>query len=83
MGAARLPALPDVPTVAESGYPGAQASAWWGLYAAAGTARPIIERFRAAFVESLREERVARQLTEAQQMRLVLSGAEELRKFAR
>jgi tripartite-type tricarboxylate transporter receptor subunit TctC len=33
-------------------------------------------------VESLREERVAQQLTEAQQMTLVLSGGEELRKFA-
>jgi tripartite-type tricarboxylate transporter receptor subunit TctC len=82
MGPTRLPALPDVPTVAETGYPGAQANAWWGLYAPAGTAQPIIERFRTAFVDSVREERVARQLTETQQMRLVLSGAEELRKFA-
>jgi tripartite-type tricarboxylate transporter receptor subunit TctC len=82
MGAARLPALPDVPTVAEGGYPGAQANAWWGLYAPAGTAKPIIERFRTAFVESLREERVSRQLTETQQMQLMLSGPEELRKFA-
>jgi tripartite-type tricarboxylate transporter receptor subunit TctC len=82
MGQNRLAALPDVPTVAESGYPGAQANAWWGLFAPAGTPRPIIERFRTAFVESLREERVARQLGETQQMNLVLSGPEELRKFA-
>jgi tripartite-type tricarboxylate transporter receptor subunit TctC len=82
LGKARLRALPDVPTIAESGYPGVQANAWWGLYAPAGTPKPIIERFRAALVESLRDERVAKQLTETQQMSLVLSGPEELRSFA-
>jgi tripartite-type tricarboxylate transporter receptor subunit TctC len=82
MGQARLRALPDVSTIAESGYPGAQASSWWGFYAPGGTPKPIIERFRTALVESLREERVAKQLTETQQMTLVLSGPEELRRFA-
>jgi tripartite-type tricarboxylate transporter receptor subunit TctC len=82
MGKSRLRALPDVPTIVESGYPDAEANAWWGMYAPAGTPRPIIERFRAALAESLREERVAKQLTETQQMTLVLSGPEELRRFA-
>src|ERR1700681_2648332 len=82
LGQARLRALQDVPTIAESGYPGAQANAWWGFFAPKGTPKPIIERFRTALVESLREERVAKQLTETQQMTLVLSGPEELRSFA-
>jgi tripartite-type tricarboxylate transporter receptor subunit TctC len=82
-GKSRLRALPDVPTIVESGYPGAQANAWWGMYAPAGTPKPIIERFRAALVESLLDERVAKQLTETQQMTLVLSSPEELRSFAR
>jgi tripartite-type tricarboxylate transporter receptor subunit TctC len=82
LGKTRLPALPDVPTIAEGGYPGAQASSWWGVFAPGGTPKPIIERFRAALVDSLREERVAKQLTETQQMTLVLSGPEELRSFA-
>jgi tripartite-type tricarboxylate transporter receptor subunit TctC len=82
MGQTRLQALPEVPTIAESGYPGAQANAWWGFFAPAGTPKPIIERFRTALAESLWEERVARQLSETQQMRLVLSGPEELRRFA-
>jgi len=82
MGPTRLPGLPTVPTVAEGGYPGAQAIAWWGLFAPGGTPKPIIERFRTAFVDSLREERVARQLTETQQMSLVLSGPEKLREFS-
>jgi tripartite-type tricarboxylate transporter receptor subunit TctC len=82
LGKARLRALQDVPTIAESGYPGAQANAWWGIFAPAGTPKPIIERFRTALVESLRDERIAKQLTETQQMTLVLSGPEELRTFA-
>ena len=82
MGPTRLVALGEVPTIAEAGYPGAQAMAWWALYAPAGTPKPILERFRSAFVESLREERAARQLSETQQMTLLLSGPEELRKFA-
>ena len=32
----RLPALPDVPTVSESGYPGYEVSVWWGIVAPAG-----------------------------------------------
>jgi tripartite-type tricarboxylate transporter receptor subunit TctC len=82
MGPGRLAALGDVPTIGEAGFPRAEAMAWWALYAPGGTPKPIVDRFRTAFVESLREPRVARQLMETQQMNLVLSGPEELRKFA-
>ncbi len=40
----RSPSLPDVPTVAESGYPGFDASLWLAIMAPAGTPAPIIER---------------------------------------
>src|SRR5918998_4289900 len=40
--AKRSPALPEVPTVAESGVPGYEAIAWQGLVARAGTPRPVI-----------------------------------------
>jgi tripartite-type tricarboxylate transporter receptor subunit TctC len=69
--------------VAEGGYPGAQATTWWGAFAPAGTPRPIIERFRAALKGALEEERVAKQLTETQQVALVLSTPDELGTFAR
>ena len=82
MGKSRLAALPDVQTVGEAGYPGAEANAWWGVFAPAGTPKPIVERFGAALADSLREERAAKQLTESQQMNLVFAGPEELRKFA-
>src|ERR1700730_2443888 len=38
----RLAAAPDIPTVAESGVPGYEASSWFGLFAPAGTARDIV-----------------------------------------
>jgi len=42
--AARSPALPDVPTVAESGLPGFEASSWFGLLAPAGTPAGVVAR---------------------------------------
>ena len=40
----RSPSLPEVPTVAESGYPGFDASLWLALMAPAGTPQPILDR---------------------------------------
>jgi tripartite-type tricarboxylate transporter receptor subunit TctC len=42
--ATRVPALPDVPTLAEAGLPGFESSTWYGLFAPAGTPAPIVER---------------------------------------
>jgi tripartite-type tricarboxylate transporter receptor subunit TctC len=44
----RLPILPSVPTVAESGYPGFQALGWYGLALPRATPAPIVERLREA-----------------------------------
>ena len=41
LSAQRLPLLPEVPTVAESGYPGFEATAWYGLLAPAGLPAPV------------------------------------------
>jgi tripartite-type tricarboxylate transporter receptor subunit TctC len=40
----RAAAMPDVPTVAEAGYPGCQIDNWYGLVAPAGTPRAVIDR---------------------------------------
>ena len=77
----RVEWLPEVPTVSESGFSGFEAYAWWGVFAPAGTPKPMIERFGAEMTACLREERVARQLTETQQVSLLLGGPEHLRKF--
>jgi tripartite-type tricarboxylate transporter receptor subunit TctC len=47
-GAARWPLLPDVPTVAESGFPGFEAAVWYALLAPAGTPADIITKLNAA-----------------------------------
>lgn len=46
--AQRSPALPDVPTTAEAGFPAVEATAWFGVQAPARTPAPIIERLGAA-----------------------------------
>jgi tripartite-type tricarboxylate transporter receptor subunit TctC len=50
-GAQRNAALPDVPTIAESGVPGYEALNWWGLLAPAGTPPAIIARLHQALEE--------------------------------
>src|SRR3979409_2480045 len=62
-GRARTPALGAVPTVAESGFPGFAANAWWGLFAPAGTPKAIGGRFGAAGTASWRGGRAARPTT--------------------
>ncbi len=44
----RLPVLPDVPTIAESGYPDYEASTWFGVAVPRATPAPVAERLRAA-----------------------------------
>ena len=46
-GKARLPSLPDVPTVAESALPGYQFTLWYGIVVPAGTPRAIVDRLNA------------------------------------
>ena len=81
-GSARTPALGAVPTVAESGFPGFAGQCLVGR-CSRRRARPrqSAARFGAEVTACVREERVARQLTETQQVSLVLGGPEELRKF--
>ncbi len=45
--AARVPAAPDIPPLAEAGVPGYEAVAWQGLIAAAGTPKPIVDKLNA------------------------------------
>jgi tripartite-type tricarboxylate transporter receptor subunit TctC len=64
-GATRSVAMPEVPTVAESGVPGFSASAWVGLMAPAGTPRAVIEKLAAAAKEALESPDVRGQLIKA------------------
>jgi tripartite-type tricarboxylate transporter receptor subunit TctC len=58
----RSPALPNVPTVAESGYPGFDLTAWYCLMAPAGTPRPIVNTLRAALIKTITEPPVSDRL---------------------
>jgi tripartite-type tricarboxylate transporter receptor subunit TctC len=49
----RFPAAPEYPTIAESGVPGYDVSAWDGIFAPAGTPAPIIDRLNAAIGQAL------------------------------
>lgn len=48
--AVRSPALPDVPTVAEQGFPGFEVELWLGLFAPAGTPAPVVARLHREIV---------------------------------
>lgn len=53
MSTNRSPVLPDVPTVAESGYPGFEAAVWYGLVAPAGTPAAVVARLNADVQKAL------------------------------
>ena len=50
----RLPAYPDVPTMAEAGYPGVGTTLWAGLFAPAGTPKDVLETLQKAVVQALK-----------------------------
>jgi tripartite-type tricarboxylate transporter receptor subunit TctC len=53
-GRERAPALPEVPTVAESGFPGFEVAQWQGLVAPAGTPPAVVARLHAELVRIMR-----------------------------
>ena len=53
--AQRFSLLPDLPSIAESGYPGFEALAWNGVLVAAGTSRPIVARLNTEMNAILKE----------------------------
>jgi len=60
----RFRGLPDVPTIAESGYPGYDFSSWFGILAPAGTPKPVIDRLNAEIVKALKDPGVQSRLTD-------------------
>jgi len=58
-GTQRLPALPELQTIGEAGLPAASVSTWYGLLAAAGTPRDIIDRLNAETVKTMKNPEIA------------------------
>ncbi|MEE1613250.1 Bug family tripartite tricarboxylate transporter substrate binding protein [Microvirga sp. CF3016] len=67
-GSSRLKSAPNVPTVAESGFPGFEASQWYGILVPAGTPKAVVERLNT----EIRTAMAAPEIAE----RLSLEGAE-------
>lgn len=78
--AKRTPQLPNVPTIAEQGFPGFEVAAWWGVLAPAHTPKPILDRMQAELVKVLGQAAVRDKLTQ-QGMEIVAGGPEVLSKF--
>jgi len=60
----RLAVAPDIPTVVEAGFPGLDATVWFGLFAPAGTPHDIIAKLNAATVEALADPNVRTRLAD-------------------
>jgi tripartite-type tricarboxylate transporter receptor subunit TctC len=54
----RVPALPDVPTIAEAGYPKLASEDWAGILVKSGTPAPVVARLNAALGKVLKTDRV-------------------------
>ncbi|MGZ3410324.1 MAG: Bug family tripartite tricarboxylate transporter substrate binding protein [Xanthobacteraceae bacterium] len=77
----RFPVIPDVPTVAESGLPGFDASSWHMIIAPKGTPAPIVNRLRDEFRKMIALPEVKEQLLMVGLVGVESTGPDELRKF--
>ena len=80
-GDKRTQVMPDVPALAEQGFPGFSALAWWGIFAPAGTPQPILDKFHAEVMKALQLPDVRKTLTESLGMDIVASTPAELGSF--
>lgn len=78
--AQRIPLLPNLPTVAESGYPGFESSQWFGLLAPKGTPQEVVTRLNKDAVKALNSPSVKLRLQEDATIS-VGSGPAEFAKF--
>ena len=80
-GAKRLPVLPEVPTMQESGVPGYEAVAWWAYYAPAGTPREIVGRLNSQINKTLHDLEIRRRLSVDGSAEVVGGSPEQLAAF--
>jgi len=60
--ARRFPGAPEIPTIAESGLPGFEASAWDGIFVPAGTPMAVVDRLNAAIHQALEDPEIVAEL---------------------
>jgi tripartite-type tricarboxylate transporter receptor subunit TctC len=81
-GNARSKAAPDIPTIAEAGYPDYHATGWWGVVLPAATPKPIVTKMHADIVRMLALPDVRDKL-EVQGVEIVASTPDQFAKFIR
>lgn len=78
----RSPALPDVPTMAEAGYPSVNADNWYGIIVAAATPKDIVSKLHASLVSALQAPET-KQRMESQGANALSSSPQELAAYMR
>jgi tripartite-type tricarboxylate transporter receptor subunit TctC len=81
MGAKRLPALPDVPTIAEAGFPGLESSSWSGIVVPAGTPAPVVRKLSQAMHDALADKALVAPFEEIGSLPLVDHDEKKFRGF--
>ena len=76
-GEKRTPALPDTPTLLEQGVKSFPSYSWWGVYAPAGTPRPIVDRMHAEITKAVRAPDVTQKFVEQFNMEILTSSPED------
>lgn len=75
-GPTRISALPDVPTVAESGFPSFQVLAWWCLAAPAGTPEAVIKKLSDAAQQAVASPEITARLRKMEIEPMLMNAAE-------
>jgi tripartite-type tricarboxylate transporter receptor subunit TctC len=73
----RMPPAADVPTVAENGLPGYEATTWFGLFATAGTPQPIVTKINAEVAKILADPQFREKFLAPQMFEPMASSPEE------
>jgi tripartite-type tricarboxylate transporter receptor subunit TctC len=81
MGNKRLPALPDVPTIGEAGFPGLESSSWSGIVVPAGTPQPVVKKLSEAMHQALTDKAVVAPFEEIGSQPLVDHDEAKFRAF--
>ena len=79
----RLADLPEIPTMAEAGFPGAGSEFWIGFFVPANTPRAIISRLHAAVVHVTQQQRVKDSFEKAKVPMAISGSPEEFQEYVR
>jgi len=58
----RIPSLPELPTIAESGVPGFEATGWYGFFTTAGTPREALQKLYASIVAAVSDREMSERI---------------------